>query len=681
MKYELKCVDDTLLQVEEKNEIERQIDSIIERHKGNRYQINRLVFESTAALTASENLIQKKASQGFLRRFWNNLTGKNNRLQADIDRNIARAQYASQQTLQKLAEQNLMSFELITAVNNKLNASMIAVEEEINNVYGTMKDICDTMQQFFRRSRADIMQLATRIERLEKNVDLLNWQNSIEYQMYDGIEYQELDDVKKIVCIAHDFYNITGGEWRTSDLLLLKTAMGTIGLDPKDKIKYEKFIQEVGKDKRLFYHLIENKTLVDELATENELLATCLNQMNNLCFEEKYIIESVSKMLKRNNINISIDGLSYQMVREYIAEEGISLGTDVSLYELELELLYNIEQLNYAKIDYEKLKKAKSLYINCRIAEALPLLKELAAEDNAQARFMLKEIYRLNLSNEDLSDYNTILKHNIDDYPCSAVQGVIDGVIDLNQLSLYKDKILKLCEKGDAIARYEIAKYYLNPWHFEKDEIDYIMAMKYLELSALSGYFLAYNGIALRYYFGEGVNEDNVEARKYFSISANMGYGRSLLFLGDIYYYGHGVDSDISQAVEWWKKAYDNFYSSEVSINEIARFYSKEGTGDNSEAFKWWNIGSEKGYPSCICNLGWSYRWGHGVEVDYHKAIECFKRASEIGNNGYAERNLGDMYINGNGVSYDRANARVWYEKAAELGDEDAKNWLNNNPS
>lgn len=74
----------------------------------------------------------------------------------------------------------VMSFELITAVNNKLNDSMIAVEKEINTIYGTMLE-------FFKRSRADIMRLETRVERLERNVDLLNWQNSIEYQMYNGV--------------------------------------------------------------------------------------------------------------------------------------------------------------------------------------------------------------------------------------------------------------------------------------------------------------------------------------------------------------------------------------------------------------------------------------------------------------------------------------------------------------
>lgn len=104
-----------------RNEIDSEIDKIIERHKNNRYEINKLVFESVAALTSSENYSNELASQGILKRFWGGITGKNKALQAEINRNQAVAQYASQQSLQKLAEQNLMSFELITAVNNKLN--------------------------------------------------------------------------------------------------------------------------------------------------------------------------------------------------------------------------------------------------------------------------------------------------------------------------------------------------------------------------------------------------------------------------------------------------------------------------------------------------------------------------------------------------------------------------------
>ena len=65
---------------------------------------------------------QKKIKEEGLS-FWGGITGKNRNLQNKIDSSLATAQYASQQTLQKLAEQNLMSFELITKTSHTSNGN------------------------------------------------------------------------------------------------------------------------------------------------------------------------------------------------------------------------------------------------------------------------------------------------------------------------------------------------------------------------------------------------------------------------------------------------------------------------------------------------------------------------------------------------------------------------------
>mgnify|MGYP007041592757 FL=1 len=59
----------TSLEETEKNEIDKEIDRIINQHKNNRYEVNRLVFESVAALTQSENYSNELNSQGILKRF------------------------------------------------------------------------------------------------------------------------------------------------------------------------------------------------------------------------------------------------------------------------------------------------------------------------------------------------------------------------------------------------------------------------------------------------------------------------------------------------------------------------------------------------------------------------------------------------------------------------------------
>ena len=231
MANELTVIETDILNVDEKSELNANIDRIIEAHKNNRQEINRLVFESVAAMTEADQAQEKLSNKGFFRRFIGGITGSNQKLQNKINSNRAVVQYAAQQTLQKLAEQNLMTFDLITAVNNKLNASIYDVNTEFNRIYMGL-------EKFLKHSRNEIVRLETRLARVEQNVQLLTWQNSIEYLEFDGEEYLDMDDTKKIVCLTRDFFDITKGNWTTSDLLLLKTAMATIGIQPRSKVNY-----------------------------------------------------------------------------------------------------------------------------------------------------------------------------------------------------------------------------------------------------------------------------------------------------------------------------------------------------------------------------------------------------------------------------------------------------------
>ena len=128
MSAELRVVNTAELAKDDKEALDASIDALIAAHKNNRQEINRLVFESVAAMTAGDDYERQLANKKGLRRFLGGITGSNKKLQDLINSNRAAAQYVSQQTLQRLAEQNLMSFDLIAAVNNKLNASINSIE-------------------------------------------------------------------------------------------------------------------------------------------------------------------------------------------------------------------------------------------------------------------------------------------------------------------------------------------------------------------------------------------------------------------------------------------------------------------------------------------------------------------------------------------------------------------------
>lgn len=147
-----------------------------------------------------------------------------------------------------------MSFDLITAVNNKLNAALITMDGEINQIYSALAS-------FVKQNRSDMVQLENRVDRLERNVNLLYWQSGIEYQVFNGVEYPKLDDASKIICLTRDFYEITKGEWTTLDLLLLKTAMKNIGILPDGKIGYFDFIKRLASDPILKMRLLKGNII------------------------------------------------------------------------------------------------------------------------------------------------------------------------------------------------------------------------------------------------------------------------------------------------------------------------------------------------------------------------------------------------------------------------------------
>jgi len=337
----------------EKQEIDVLIERTIKEHKGNSAQINKLTMDSVTALTISEARANEISNQGFLKRVLGNITGRNQGLRADIDRNITKVQYASQQMIQKLAEQNLLTFDIVTAVNNKLNTLVIELDQEINQVY-------ETMIAFFKQTRSDIIQLEARVEKLEQNVELLHWNTTIEYQIYEGVEYTELPDIDKIVCLSNDFYHLTKGEWSTADLMLLKSTLAGLELAIKSKISTKTF----------YYNLIEKPSLIDRLfkgislkgleqtVTYEAPLVKGIEKLNKINGEEKYIYESIVSELRNSNVPYEKYNLQLSMVKQYLLHTAsMNIDVEINLFDFIVGLLINLQLINSATISNEVINK------------------------------------------------------------------------------------------------------------------------------------------------------------------------------------------------------------------------------------------------------------------------------------------------------------------------------------
>ena len=673
----------------DRKEIDEQIECVISRHKNNRYEINKLVFDSVSALTISENYSDELASQGVLKRFCGGITGKNKELQSKIDSNLRMAQYASQHTLQKLAEQNLMSFELITAVNNKLNSSIIEIETEINNIYGTLVT-------FFKKTKSDIVQLENRVERLERNVNLLNWQNSIEYQVWNGIEYADLDTVSKIVCIAKDFYDITKCEWRTSDLLLLKVALDTAGLSAKDVIVYSEFVEAIHKNKELKQHLFENLQLeVVENYPEIMLLSSMIRKREVLDFQEKYIVSSVLNIIDKFDSNSSENIIKHELLKEYeIHRNQFNINAYVNVYELILELLYNLSMINqFSKLDGEIVegedeelesfdngednKKLRELYSEYKIEEVTNIAHQLMEKKSNLAPYVLGLIYEQGHADlcRDTQKAQRLFEQSYQSGYLPALVRLVLPLVGTGNIEkgILKEKfteIEQLANMGDEFAALECARCYVNYKMLFDEENQYEKAVSMFK-KAPKGPGLY--GLAIRYDNGQGVLKDYKQSFECYFKSAEVGFPPAEYEVAKAYENGWGCDVDKEKAFQYYLKAESHGHSS--AIGQVGSCYL-EGLGvrrNENKAFQYFLLGADKGIEYCMYKVAECYRTGKGVDFDKDKALEWYKKTAEIEKDGWASYWIGRM----SEEWLDHATAGRYYRKSMDMGNEWAINELN----
>ena len=429
--------------IDEQTELEKHIDHVIAAHKNNRQEINRLVFECTSALTAADDASHELASKGFFSRFIGAITGSNKRLQDRINRNTRAAQYASQVTMQKLAEQNLMTVDLLTAVNNKLNASIDAVNEKF-------KEQFVTLGKFILKTRRDMIGLNVRMDKVEWNVKLLNWQASVEYLTLNGVEYSDLDDAGKIVCLARDFYDLTGGNWTTSDLLLLKAAMGQIGMAPKKEMNIFDTLKTIANTPVLQEKLL-NHHGIRPISDPSYLISMgTLEKLNTLADKDRYMVDIMAANFKNHGVTMGADEIRGDLAKDYMRQQAnVNLNTHVGAYDFLLDLLYNLSE-----------STAEGL-LQCKVE----WVQKAAEQEDAHAQTELGTMYKNSTGVEQ--SYEKALKP----YQKAAEQGDADAQYHLGFMYQYgrgversyekaREWYLKAAEQGLAHAQYNLGRMY-----------------------------------------------------------------------------------------------------------------------------------------------------------------------------------------------------------------------------
>ena len=633
----LKLIDESLISLDERNEISAEIDSVIDGYGNNRQEINRLVFAGIACLTEAEEKQTALNNKTGLQRFIGSITGTNHKLEKAIGGNLVKAQYAAQQALKKLAEQNMMSFELIAAVNNKLNGQVMRIDSEID---GVKNNIYRGLNRFLKMYQSHLVQTELRLEKLEGEVELLKWAQSIECQMLNGIPYEELDDKAKTGCLIHDFYEKSHGEWNLSDLRLLKATLKDIGLSPNDEINYLDALVAIHDYKLLDDELSGKSIEVDEYVP---LTATVvLDKLNRLETDERNQVEFYKRHIGKE---LTDKAIRNELTELYLKDElATNVNSSVSRFDFILEMLFNLSENRRGNAD--DLLKQGIAYENGDgvkqdFTHAAELYKQVADLGNAEAMQRLGYLYYVG-------------------------KGINQ---DYNKAKAWYEKAV---ENGDEYAMFRIGILYENGNGVEQS---YSKAKEWYEKAAENGNEAAMFWIGFLYQKGNGVEQSYSKAKEWYEKAAEHDYSTAMLRIGYLYRDGNGVEKNYSKAKEWFEKAAEHDLA--TAMFELGYLY-ENGNGveqSYSKAKEWYEKAAEHDHATAMLRIGYLYKDGDGVEQSYSKAKAWFEKAAEH-DLAMAMLQIGYLYKDGNGVKKNPSKAEEWFRKAADYDNAVAMYWI-----
>ena len=437
---------------------------------------------------------------------------------------------AESENNKKLAEQNLMTFDLITAVNNKLNASLTSINEEFANIY-------DGLRKFFRYEQKELVSLEARLAKVERNVNVLTWQTTVEYKDLNGTEYVDLDSISKIVCLARDFYEVTGGKWTTSDLLILKAAMSLLEIQPQEKVNYFETVTEIANNPALKEKFLGGGELLPVREPGYLITMTALSKMDAYQNEEKHNVTAFADLLKENGIVLSPDKIRANLTKKYLKEEAfVNADIDVESYDLAVDLLYNLKEakdeglLVHEKTDPTQIfEEALKCEKTKEYEKAFELYQQAASLGSADAVAKLGCFYIydkfVNVVKWDKGNYDK----GIAFFKKAAEQGSAMGQYELAMCysgdAKWKEGIellYKAAAQGYADAQNELGNIYSNQYSARRYDLkpDCDLAITWFNKAAAQGNVSAQKNLGSLYYdgysndYGDDYEKENQERER-----------------------------------------------------------------------------------------------------------------------------------------------------------------------
>lgn len=400
------------LTISQQNVIDEQLQGKLEWAESRKLEAEQLALDATRLLSCTSDRLETYLNQGFFKRCWYSLCGKNEEVQRANQRDLVHMQQYAWRYINLLNERNvLLAHSMITVKNNLMTLS-VAEEETRNEV----KRMAEKVYERF-------IALEDRMKSIEVATSIHGWLLTLDTLDYD----ERYTPHFRLLRVVNDFINVKTGDWNPQELRYLQKAVKEVDLPWKQPITVEAFVDGVideieGAGYDRFEGLLGNKngnTVPVSFILDNIAVPTYTSLFS--------IADNYTK--SSDTIDILIEQLSCSRIEAikkvlltFITRQGVDVSAEVPLRDLAIELLscMALSKRLFALSDSNNAHVASGEKVTSKIASP----GKIQADKQALSAKMTRPISR----NESLQEDNN-----------SEI--VTDGIVSLSRLEILRRRL------------------------------------------------------------------------------------------------------------------------------------------------------------------------------------------------------------------------------------------------
>lgn len=265
----------------ERRQIENDVASFIAQNANNRRKVEGAVLDALSALSPVTGRGNHLREQGVLSRLWGTITGKNQQIAAENDRDLAQAQFAALRLIAAVQEKGAVTLEFACALQNRLNSAFGEIQRLGERHNRGLRRVYRSLAGVYSKLRERLSQHEDRLSALERQGRLHHWLLHPNRPRLDGQPLASLPVPLRLACIANDFYRLTEGNWSPAELVSLKEMCVNTGLDDRQPVRIADFCAQLNEQPECARTMTERLVILPDAERQPGQPARWLRELRN----------------------------------------------------------------------------------------------------------------------------------------------------------------------------------------------------------------------------------------------------------------------------------------------------------------------------------------------------------------------------------------------------------------